>query len=240
MRGPEDGEATEVIPVTEVRDEAKVRRTNVLSALAAALMVVGIVLAALQPPWLTEPLQAAVVDAGPAAPLVFIVLNILLAPLHLNGIVILLSTLAWPLPMAWALSFVGSLLGCVLTMAALGLIGRRSARTRAGWPPWLDRLSARVGQRPYLVGILARMALHSGIGLEAFYLVTGYTRRQYLVTTVVGVAIWITQTLAGIYLLAALTRISSWLGLLAIVVPVLLLGGIALLRRRRAAARNRV
>lgn len=226
-------------PVGAPADGARVRRSRVLSALAVALMVAGVVLAAIRPPWLVEPLQAVVTDAGVWAPLVFVVVNVLLAPLHLNGVVIVLSAVIWPLPVAWGLSFAGSLAGCLLTAVALRLAGTASGRSREGWPGWLERLAGQVGRRPYLIGVLARVVLHSGIALEAFYLLTGYTPRRYLVTTVVGVAVWVTQALAGVWLLTALSSISPWLGLLAIALPLATLGVVPVVRRRRATARHR-
>jgi hypothetical protein len=81
--------------------------------------------------------------------------------------------------------------------------------------------------------------LHSGLALEAFYLLTGYTRRQYLVTTGIGVAVWITQALAGVLVLTALAQISPVLAVLGIAVPVGLIGIPALVRRRRVAVRPR-
>ncbi|MGL5911634.1 MAG: hypothetical protein ACRCZP_16660, partial [Phycicoccus sp.] len=154
-----------------------------------------------------------------------------------NGVVIVLSTLFWPTPVAFALSFVGSFLGCLLTAWALVLAGAKPARQRDGWPAWLERLSHRVARRPYLVGIFARQMLHSGVALEAFYLLTGYTRRQYLVTTVVGVAIWVGQALVAVAVLRAALEVSPILGVLSVLVPILILvvvGGVMHRRRRRA------
>jgi hypothetical protein len=219
------------------RTGARARRNQVLAGAAMALMVTGLVLAAIQPPWLTEPLQAAVANAGAAAPLVFVVLTVLLVPLHLSGVLIVLSTVVWSLPVAWGLSFAGSVLGCVLTAVVLARAGATPDRSRDGWPPWLVRFSGRVGRRPYLVGIVTRVVLHSGIALEAFYLLTGYTRRQYLVTTSVGVAVWITQALTGVLVLTALAQISPVFAVLGIAVPIGLIGIPVLVRRRRAAVR---
>ncbi|MGL4178124.1 MAG: hypothetical protein ACRCSN_18870 [Dermatophilaceae bacterium] len=212
------------------------RRRRLATIGATVLMVVGVLLAAMSPPWLVDPMRAAVEASGPAAPVVFVLLNIALAPLHLNGVLIVMSTLFWSTPVAFALSFVGSFLGCLLTAWALVLAGTKPARQRDGWPAWLERLSHRVANRPYLVGIFARQMLHSGVALEAFYLLTGYTRRQYVVTTVVGVAIWIAQALLAVAVLRAALEVSPILGVASIMVPILILVVVGLVMRRRGRA----
>ena len=165
-------------------------------------------------------------------PFVFVLLCILTAPLHLNGLVAALSLLVWPLELAWPLSFVGSLLGCVLTALLLSQAGGAALRQRESWPAWLQRLAARVRRRPVLIGLAARVALGSGVALEAFYLLSGYTRRQYLGVTVLRLSIWVTQALVGVTLLHTLLQRSAGLAGLAVFAPLLLVG-VILLRRRR-------
>jgi hypothetical protein len=214
------------------------RRTQLLTVVAILLTVAGVALAALHPPWLTGPLQAAVANAGPAAPAVFVALCILAAPLHLNGVLVVLSLLIWPMPVAAALSYIGSLVGCAGTAALLARAGAGPARGRDGWPAWLEKLSRGVSRRPLLTGIAARLVLHSGIALEAFYLLTGYTRRQYLTVTSIGLAVWITQAFVGVTVLTVLLEISPWLGTAVAVLPIALLATTILLRRRRKAVRS--
>src|SRR3712207_7466156 len=53
------------------------------------------------------------------------------APAHLSGVLVALSVLVWPLPVAAALSYVGTLLGCLATLGALSAAGagdRKSTR----------------------------------------------------------------------------------------------------------------
>lgn len=196
----------------------------------------GLVLAAVAPPWLTQPLHRLVTSAGAWAPVVYVALNALLAPLHLNGVLIVLSPLIWPLPQAAALSYGGSLLGSALTWWVLSRAGAGPATQRDGWPGWLERLAADVQRRPYLVGTVVRLILHSGLALESFYLLTGYTRRQYLVVTAVGIALWVVQAFLGVTVLAAALDTSVWIGVLAIAVPLLVVGGLLARQRRRTHA----
>ena len=207
-------------------------RSRLLAGLVAGLTLLGLVLAVLRPAWLTVPLQAAVEDAGAAAPFVFVLLCVLTAPLHLNGMLATLSLLVWPLEQAWPLSFVGSLLGCVLSAWALSRAGSVVLRQQESWPAWLERLATQVRRRPVLIGLAARVALGSGLALETFYLLTGYTHRQYLGVTVLGLAVWVTQALVGVTLLHALLQRSAGLAGLAVFAPLLLVG-VVLLRRRK-------
>jgi hypothetical protein len=211
----------------------RVRRDRVLTALAAAVTVAGIVLAAVAPEWLTGPLQDLVTGAGVLGPVLFVLLCVLAAPAHLLGVLVALSLLVWPLPVAVALSYAGGLLGCVVTAALLARAGAGSVR--AGGPAWLRTLADRVARRPLLVGTSVRLVLHTGLAVEAFYLLTGYTRRQYLLVTAVGIALWIAQTVVGVTALAALVEVSPWLGLVLVVVPVGLVAAVA--ARRRTATR---
>ncbi len=119
----------------------------------------------------------------------FLLLCVLAAPAHLSGVLIALPLLVWPLPVAAALSFAGGLAGCVLTATLLALAGAGPAQQRDGWPAWLERFATRVARRPLLVGIGVRVVLQSGIAVEAFYLLTGYTRRRYLLVKGVLVVI---------------------------------------------------
>ncbi|PNY79873.1 hypothetical protein [Deinococcus koreensis] len=208
-------------------------RQGLWTLLVTLLTVGGIILAVTRPEWLTGALQAAVASAGSAAPVVFVLLCIVTAPLHLNSVVAALSLLIWPLPTALALSFVGSLIGCVLTAYLLSRAGGAALRQRAGWPRWLENLTARVARHPFLIGILVRLGLGSGLALEAFYLLSGYTRRQYLAATIPGVALWTLQALLGVTLLRALLQTAPGLAGLVALAPLLLVGGAVAVRRLR-------
>ena len=207
---------------------------RVLTLAAAGLTLVGIVLAAVQPAWLTGSLEAAVGRADGAAPLVYLLLCMVAAPTHLSGVVVALSTLTWPLGVALSLSFAGTLLGGLLTASALVRLGGGAQTYRASWPGWLQRLAAGVRQRSLQVGLMARLALGSGAALEAFFVLTGYTRRQYLVSAVLGTALWAAQTLFGVTLLHRLIEVSPGLAVIAAALPLLLVAGGILLRRARS------
>jgi hypothetical protein len=209
-----------------------VRRARLLTGAALAVTAAGVVLAVLQPPWLTEPLRDAVLGAGAAGPVVFVLLCVLAAPLHLTGLLTALSIVVWPLPVAAALSYAGGVLGCVVTAAALAGAGAHRSRGLDGWPGWLERLTGRVSRRPLLVGTTVRFLLQTGVAVEAFFLLTGYTRGRYLLVTAVGYALYVAQALLGIVALAALVRVSPWLGGLLAVLPLAAVGVVAVRRVR--------
>lgn len=213
---------------------APARRAQFLTAGAMALTAVGVVLAVLQPPWLTGALRDAVEWAGPAGPVLFVALCVVAAPLHLTGVCTALALVAWPLPVAAALSYIGGVLGCVLTAAALARAGARRAPQREGRPGWLERLADRVERRPMLVGVAVRFVLQSGLAVEAFYLLTGYSRRRYLIVTLAGFALYIVQAVLGIVALTALVHVSPWLGGLLVAVPLATVALLAMMRRRHA------
>ncbi len=98
----------------------------------------------------------------------------------------------------------------------------------------LRRLSKQVAQRPVFIGIVARIAIGSGLALEAFYILTHYTRRQYLIVSVVGVAFWVTQALVGVIVLQSLSHVSPWLTVIvSLVAPLLGVVGMLVMHKRR-------
>lgn len=204
---------------------------------ATALTLVGVVLAATRPEWLVTPLQAAVQGAGPAAPLVYLLLCIVAAPAHLCGLLGALSLVVWPLPAALGLTFVGTLLGSLLTGLALARLGGSAERFRAAWPAWLRRLDGQVERRAIVIGLLARLAIGSGAVLEAFFYLTGYSQRAYLISLGLGTALWTLQALLGVTLLHRLVQVSPGLSGLFALLPLLLVGGAVLLRRRQQRGR---
>lgn len=219
-------------PPAPPADRAAGRRAGTLAAASGLLTLGGVALAVVRPPWLTDALEAAVQGAGTAAPLVYTLLCALAAPLHLNGVLVALSSVIWPLPLALTLSFVGSLLGSVVTALLLARVGGAALRQQGGWPAWLRRLAAGVSRRPVPVGLLARVAIGSGMALEAFYVLTGYTRRQYLLVTGLGLLVWVTQALVGVTVLRELFKVSSGLAILVALVPLLTVALALSLRRR--------
>jgi hypothetical protein len=85
-----------------------------------------------------------------------------------------------------------------------------------------------------LIGLLVRIAIGSGMALEVFYLLTGYTWRQYLITTCLGVAIWVTQALVGVTMLRSLSQLSPLLAVVvSIALPLIGAGGVLALRQHR-------
>lgn len=206
-----------------------------LEIVTAGLLLASVVIAVLQPAWLTVPLRSTVELAGDAAPIMFVLLCAVAAPFHLNGVLVALSALLWPLPIAGALSFTGSIIGCLFTAALLSRLSGAALGRWANGSTILRRLSVQVARRPLLIGLLARVAIGSGLALEAFYLLTGYTRRHYLLTTTIGVAVWVGQALVGVTLLHELSQQSPWLAVVVSIAGPLLTGWAAFgLYKRRA------
>jgi hypothetical protein len=207
----------------------------VLTGLALTVTAVGFVLVAWKPAWLVVPLQDLVAASGAAGPVVFVLLCVFAAPFHLCGLLVALSVVVWPSPVAAALSFAGTLIGCLFTAIVLVRLRTGPARQRDGWPAWVERVAARVGRHLVLVGVTVRVVLQTGVAVEAFFLLTGYGWRHYLAATAVGLAVWVSQTLVGVAALSALVTISPWLVLLLVVVPLVAGAGVALIARRRTA-----
>ncbi|MFB9990913.1 hypothetical protein ACFFLM_02810 [Deinococcus oregonensis] len=207
------------------------RRFALLTGLASALTLVGVVLAVARPAWLTGPLQELVQGGGIFAPLIYVVLCALAAPLHLGGVLVALSTTTWSLWQALALSFIGLTLGGAFTSVLLSRIGNAALRSRSVWPAWLRRAAESVERRRIVVGVAARLALGCGLALEAFFFVTGYKRGTYALVLLLGTALYVTQTVLGITVLQTLLRSAPGLaGVFALSLLVLL--ALAPLRRR--------
>ena len=214
---------------------AATRGASVLTGAATVLTLVGAVLAVTRPEWLTQPLTETVSHAGLAAPLVYMLLCTLAAPLHLGGVLVALSPLTFPLAQAIGLSWVGLLLGNLLTYAALSRVSGAALKQRSAWPALLQRLALQVDRRPVGVGVVARLALGCGGALETFFLATSYSRRTYLLVTVLGTAGFVTQAVLGVTLLHQLLKTAPALAGLLALSPLVLVGvaTAAGLKRRR-------
>lgn len=212
----------------------RARRAGLLAAGTGALTLLGVLLAVIRPAWLTAPLQAAVAGSGALAPGLYFLLCALGAPLHLSGLLGALSTVTFPLPLAWLLTWLGTLAGSLLTGTALFRLG---AAGQEGWPTWLRRLSAGVARRPVLTGLLARLALGSGAALEAFFVLTGYSWGRYVLVAGLGAALWSAQAIFGVTLLRTVAQGSPALAGGVAVAPVLLVLGVVALRRARSGGR---
>lgn len=186
----------------------------------------------MRPAWLTGALETTV--QGAAAPVVYTLLCALAAPLHLNGVLVALSSVIWPLPLALTLSFAGTLLGSVLTAFLLTRLGGAALRQQGGWPAWPRRLAAGVTRQPIPIGLLARVAIGSGMALEAFYVLPGSTPRQALLVTGLGTLVWVAQALVGVTVLREVFEVSSGLAVLAALAPLLIVALAAGLRRGRS------
>jgi hypothetical protein len=204
------------------------QRTKVFAGVVGLLTLAGAVFAVLRPAWLTVPLQNAIEGAGVWGPLVFVVLCVLAASLRLHEPLVVMSSLFWPLPVALALSYAGTLLGSFLTALLLSKMTRTLQTPQQHWPASLQRLAGKVSQRPIFIGLVARVVMGAGIALEAFFVLTNYSKRHYIFVTVLGVALSVAQMLLGVTLVRALIQISPFL---VIVLVLLILSGVLIVRR---------
>jgi hypothetical protein len=213
------------VNATQSNPTAAWRRTQLLTGFAAVLMILSAVLAVTRPAWLLVPLQDFVASAGVFAPLVFVLLVVIATPFHTGEVLVVMSLLFWPFPFAFGLSIIGSVLGSLLTAVLFSKISGAGLQGREGWPPFLQRMASKVSQRPLLIGVIVRAALGTGTALEAFFAATNYSRVFYLVSSSVGIVLWVAQKLVGVVVARAAFEVSPWLlvGLLLTAATVVLM-----------------
>ena len=190
-------------------------------------------LSATQPAWLLRGLESTL-QVGTAAPLIYVLLCIFAAPLHLSGVLLELGTVIWSPSVALVLSSVGTLLGGFLIALMIIRSAGRIETYRTSWPAWLQRLAAWLRRYPYQTGLMVRLALGSGAILEAFFVLTGYTRRQYLLSAVLGTFVWTFHTLFAAQLVGQLLEMPPAIIVLVASLPLLLTLSQVLMRRARS------
>ena len=204
-----------------------------LVLIAISLTSVGFVLSTTQPDWLLGGLESTL-QVGTAAPLVYVLLCVFAAPLHLSSVLLELAPIILSPGVALVLSFVGTLLGGLLTALIIVRLVGHTKPYRTSWPTWLQQLAAWLRRYPYQTGFMARLTLGSGAVLEAFFVFTGYTRRQYLVSAVLGTLIWTFHTLFAAQFVGQLLEMSPAIIVLVASLPLLLTLSQVLMRRARS------
>lgn len=209
-------------------------RVAVVIALAVALGVLWWTgaLAELADP---DYIRGIVRDAGPVAPLVFVLLQIPLNLLFLGGVPAWLSATLWPLP--WAILY--SWVGTVAASTGTYVLGRYAGTRWLGMriPRRLQRLERRFDRAPVRTVATWRMLLWINPGVDLLMAAARVPMRSYLVGTALGLALPTGLRVAvGDVGIDALTDVLSgkeepaWSWLIGIAAA---LGVLALLRLRR-------
>ena len=185
---------------------------------------------------LTEPgaIQVLVLQAGMWGPLLFIALSLGFFALFFLSGPVWASTALWPLPLAFAYSFLAALLASVITYALASWLGRDWAQDRV--PASIQRWEERLRARPFWTVVALRMLLWANPLLNLFAAVARVPVRTYLLATVVGlVPTTAFQILFGVGGIAAAGRLPWWGWVL--IVAAALVGGVVAVHRRRRWAR---
>jgi uncharacterized membrane protein YdjX (TVP38/TMEM64 family) len=156
-------------------------------------------------------LRATLEGLGPAGPLLFVVAFAVLEPLHVPGILFVLTApLVWPLPAAFALSLAGATGAGIVGFVGARYLARDVVQRHlpASWRAWDDRLAAHGFRTVVAIRLLTFLApaAHWGIGLSSVRF------GPALAGTAVGLA-------PGLLLLTWLgEHVTGWLGELPVAV----------------------
>jgi hypothetical protein len=187
------------------------RTSQLVTALIGTLTVGGMVLAVTKPDWLVEPLKALIESAGVFGPVLYVVLVALAAPLHLSEVLVVLSAAIWDLPTAIGLSIIAGWLGAMFTAAVLARSAGGALAQRDNWPAFLNNLATRALKSPIQTGLIARAAAGPGLAVEAFLLLSGYSKSQRWTVLFLGIPIWVAIRILDVYLIRFIMGISPWL-----------------------------
>jgi len=171
---------------------------------------------------LTAPgaIQALVAQAGMWGPLVYIAASLGFFAIFFMSGPVWASTAIWPLPLAYAYSFVAGLLASLLTYAAARWLGESWAQDRV--PASSQRWEERLRERPFWAIFALRMLLWVNPLIDIFAAVSRVPPRIYLLATLVGLvpttAFQISLGIGG----GALIGYLPWWGWMLIVVAALL------------------
>jgi uncharacterized membrane protein YdjX (TVP38/TMEM64 family) len=191
-----------------------VRWKLVLSVLVAAAAL-GLAASGAHAHLAPERLRETLLDLGPWGPALFVLAFAVLEPLHVPGLLFILTApLVWPFPMAFGLSLAGATGAGVVGYAGARLLGRAWVQRHlpAGWRAWDERLARHGFRTVVLIRLLTFLApaAHWGIGLSSVRF------GPALLGTVVGLAPGILLfTWLGSHALDALARVPRpvWLAL---------------------------
>jgi hypothetical protein len=187
------------------------RNSQIVTALIGTLTVAGMALAVTKPDWLIGPLKTMIESAGIFGPVVYVVLVALAAPLHLSEVLVVLSAAIWDLPVAIGFSVIAGWLGAMLTAAVLARSAGGALAQRDNWPAFLRNLATRASKSPISTGLIARAAAGPGLAVEAFLMLSGYSKGQRWTVLFLGIPIWVAIRILDVYLIRFVMGISPWL-----------------------------
>jgi len=135
---------------------------------------------------LTAPgaIAALVARAGMWGPLVYIAVSIGFFAIFFMSGPVWASTAIWPLPLAYAYSFVAGLLASLLTYGAARWLGQDWAQDRV--PASIQRWEERLRERPFWAIFALRILLWVNPVIDIFVAVSRVSPRTYLLATLVG------------------------------------------------------
>ncbi len=163
-----------------------------MSASRRIVLVFAIVLAAVALWWIAsasgfadaERIRRLVEDAGPLAPVVFVLVTAALFWVFLLVPPVWASSAIWPLPVAFALSFAGCMLGSLTAYAIARRLGAEWAARRI--PAGIRRHQERLEARPLATIVTLRLILWANPLADLLIALSRIPLRTYLIGTTIG------------------------------------------------------
>jgi uncharacterized membrane protein YdjX (TVP38/TMEM64 family) len=142
-----------------------------------------------------DAIRATIEAAGAWGPVLYIAVAMASFAVFLLSFPVWAATVIWPLPEAFAYSFIASLLGSVLTYGLTFALGRTWARERV--PQSLAAWEARLEARPFVALVTLRFLLWANPLVDMLLAVSRVPPRTYLLGTAVGL-LWPTAFQVGV------------------------------------------
>ena len=163
-----------------------------MSASRRIVLSVAIVLAAVALWWIAsasgladaDRIRRLVEDTGPLAPVVFVLVTAALFWVFLLVPPVWASPAIWPLPVAFALSFTGCMLGSLMAYALARRLGAEWAARRI--PAGIRRYQERLAARPLTTIVMLRLLLWANPFADLLIVMSGIPFRTYLIGTTIG------------------------------------------------------
>lgn len=165
-----------------------VRRLRLAVLVLGATALAGLwwtgILAELADP---EKIRAVVQQAGPAAPLAFVALQIPLNLVFLAGVPVWIAATLWPLPLAIAYSIAGTVVASTSTYLLARRLGGRWAGARTSRR--LRRFERHIDRKPLRTVATLRLLLWINPGVDLLMATARVAPRDYLLGTAAGLAV---------------------------------------------------
>lgn len=190
--------------------------------LAAALLITAWMMGWLESLADPEAIRARVAAAGGLGPLVYISLATVLSLAFLYAPAVWVSSALWPLPLAFAYSFVAATLASVLAYAAIFQLCGDSAQERV--PASIKRWEERLRAQPFSTIIALRLLLGANPMVDLFAVATRIPTRTYLLATGMGL---ISPTIFHIFVGAGVLTVAAelpWWGWILVAITAAALG----------------